>query len=269
MELLNIDTEKTADIMIGFIQDRFSQAGFENAVLGLSGGIDSSTTAYLAQKALGAGNVYGINMPYRSSSPESANDAKLVADELGINYITVEITDMVDSYFKMFPDASRLRRGNRMARERMCILYDQSAALSGLVIGSGNKTELLLGYCTLHGDMACAIDPIGDLYKTQLRHVARYLGVPDRIIEKAPTADLWPGQSDESELGFTYEKVDKILYLMVEKKCNVQELEKMGFEKEFIQEVTKKMMSSHHKRCPTPVPKVNFSLMDEMELERV
>ena len=223
----------------------------------MSGGIDSSTNAYLAQRALGAGNVWGINMPYKSSSPESAADAKLAATELGINFLTVEITDTIDAYFKIYPDADPLRRGNKMARERMTILYDHSAMLNALVIGSGNKTEILLGYCTLHGDTACAISPLGDLYKTQVRNIARFLGMPERIIQKAPTADLWPGQTDEGELGFTYEEADKLLYLMVEKRFTFSELEDSGFSKEFIQKVADKVKKSGYKRCPPTIPQIN------------
>lgn len=263
MEPLAINPEKVSGRLEDFIRQEFSKAGFEHAVLGLSGGIDSSTTAYLAQRALGAENVWGISMPYQTSSPESGSDAQLVANELGINFMTIPITDMVDAYFKQFPDASRLRRGNRMARERMAILYDQSVALQALVVGSGNKTEVLLGYCTLHGDAACAMDPLGDLYKTQVRELARFLGVPESIIQKTPTADLWPGQSDEGELGFTYAEVDKLLYYMIEKRCTAAELKELGFAGEFIEQVTDRMCKSQHKRCLPPVPRINQGFMDE------
>ena len=263
MKRLAIDPEKVSEKLENFIREEFRKAGFSRAVLGVSGGIDSSITAYLAQRALGAGNVWGISMPYRTSSPESASDAQLVANELGINFITIPVTDMVDAYFKQFPDASRLRRGNRMARERMAILYDQSAALQALVMGSGNKTEVLLGYCTLHGDAACAMNPLGDLYKTQVWELARFLNVPERIIEKTPTADLWPGQSDEGELGFTYAEVDKLFYFMIEKRCTTAELEELGFADTFIQQVTGMISKSQHKRCLPPIPRVNQGIIDE------
>jgi NAD+ synthase len=257
MKPLVVDIEEVYKKLINSIQQKVKESGFSRVVLGLSGGIDSSTNAYLAQRALGAENVWGINMPYRTSSPESARDAQLVANKLGINFLTVEITDMIDVYFKNYPDADQIRRGNKMARERMTILYDHSAFLKALVIGSGNKTEILLGYCTLHGDTACAITPLGDLYKTQVRSLARFLNVPEAIIQKAPTADLWPGQTDEGELGFTYEEADKLLYFMVEKRFTPEELESLGFSKESIQQVTNKVKKSEYKRCPPSVPLIN------------
>lgn len=263
MEPLAISPERVSKKLEGFIQHKFSEAGFDRAVVGLSGGVDSSTTAYLAQRALGAENVWGINMPYRTSTPQSASDAQLVAHELGINFLTVKITDVIDAYFERYPNADRLRRGNKMARERMTILYDQSAALRALVLGSGNKTELLLGYCTLHGDMACALAPLGDLYKTQVRELARSLGVPERIIQKVPTADLWPGQSDEAELGFTYEEVDKLLYLMIEKRYTSAELKELGFTDAFIEQVTDRIRKFRYKRCLPPIPRINQGLIDE------
>ncbi len=258
MEFLNIDPEKTTQIIENFIKQKFSEAGFNRAIIGLSGGIDSSTVAYIAKRALGAENVFGINMPYRTSNPQSAIDAKTVADNLGINFMTIEITDMVDAYFKMFPSADQLRRGNMMSRQRMTVLYDQSSLLQGLVLGCGNKTEILLGYCTLYGDTACAMIPLGDLYKTQVRILAKFLGVPETIIQKTPTADLWPGQSDESELGFTYAEVDKLLFLMIEKKYDYEELKKQGFEESFIYNVSDKIKKAQYKRCLPPIPKINM-----------
>jgi NAD+ synthase len=257
MRPLAIDPEGVSKKLEDFIRQKLSEAGFDRAVVALSGGIDSSTTAYLAQRALGAGNVWGINMPYRTSSSQSASDAQLVAHELGINFLTIEITDVIDAYFERYPDADRLRRGNKMARERMAILYDQSAALQALVLGSGNKTELLLGYCTLHGDTACALAPLGNLYKTQVRELARFLGVPERIIKKVPTADLWPGQSDEEELGFTYQEVDRLLYFMIEKKHTSAELKGLGFADAFIERVTGRIRKFRYKRCLPSIPRNN------------
>lgn len=258
MDFLNIDPEKTAQKIEDFIKQKFGEAGFNRAIIGLSGGIDSSTVAYIAKRALGAENVFGINMPYRTSSPQSAIDAKTVADNLGINFMTIEITDMVDAYFRMFPSADQLRRGNMMSRQRMTVLYDQSSLQRGLVLGCGNKTEILLGYCTLYGDTACAMIPLGDLYKTQVRILAKFLGVPETIIQKTPTADLWPGQSDESELGFTYAEVDRLLYLMIEKKYDYEELKKQGFEESFICKVSEKIKKAQYKRCLPPIPRINL-----------
>jgi NAD+ synthase len=257
MEPLAINAEKVTEILVDSIRQKLNESGFKRVVLGLSGGIDSSTVAYLAKRALGAENVFGINIPYRTSSPQSANDAKLVADSLGISFTTIEITEMVDAYFSRFPDANSLRRGNLMARERMVVLYDQSSLLQALVFGCGNKTELLLGYCTLHGDTACAMIPLGDLYKTQVRALAKYLGVPDPIIQKAPTADLWPGQTDEDELGFAYAEVDKLLYFMIEKKYTMEELKEMSFSESFINEVSGKIRKAQYKRCLPPITRIN------------
>lgn len=266
MEPLAIDPKEISKTLEDFIQRKFGEAGFKRAVLGLSGGIDSSTTAYLAQRALGAENVWGLNMPYRTSNPESADDAQLVAHKLGINFLTIDITDMIDAYFQRYPDADKLRRGNKIARERMTILYDYSAALGALVLGSGNKTEILLGYCTLHGDTACALVPLGDLYKTQVRSLARFLGVPEHVIQKVPTADLWPGQTDEAELGFTYEEVDKLLYFMIEKRYSAPELKDLGFADEFIQQVINRIRKSQYKRCPPDIPRVNQGITDGMRI---
>jgi NAD+ synthase len=263
MEPLAISPERVSGKLRAFIRQRISEAGSDRAIVALSGGIDSSTTVYLAQRALGAENVWGVNMPYRTSSPQSASDAQLVAHELGINFLTIEITDMIDAYFKRYPDADRLRRGNKMARERMTILYDQSAALRALVLGSGNKTELLLGYCTLYGDTACALAPLGDLYKTQVRELSRFLGVPEGITQKVPTADLWPGQSDEAELGFTYEEVDKLLYFMVEKKYTSSELKRLGFTDAFIEQVTDRIRKSQYKRRLPLIPRINQGFVAE------
>ncbi len=257
MEALSINIEKACDLIVDFIGQTFKKSGFENAVIGLSGGIDSSTVAYLAQRALGADNVWGISMPYRSSSQHSANDAQIVAKNLGINFETIEITEMVDAYFKNFPDADPLRRGNLMARERMVTLYDQSSLRKALVLGCGNKTEILLGYSTLHGDTACAMLPIGGLYKTQVRALAKHLGVPDQIIHKAPTADLWPGQTDEDELGFTYAEVDELLYFMIEKRFTFEELKEKGFSELFVNEVSEKILRAKYKSCLPPVPQIN------------
>ncbi|MGB9595388.1 MAG: NAD+ synthase [Candidatus Poribacteria bacterium] len=257
MKPLEINTEKVSETIENFIRQKVNESGYSRVIIGLSGGIDSSTVAYVAKRALGAENVFGINMPYRSSNPQSAADAKLVAENLGINFKTIEITDMVDAYFENYPDANMLRRGNFMARERMVVLYDQSALLKALVLGCGNKTEILLGYCTLYGDTACAMIPLGDLYKTQVRALAKYLSVPEQIILKTPTADLWPGQSDEGEMGFTYENVDRLLYFMIEKRYTLEELKTLGFDESFINQVADRIKKNRYKRCLPPIPKIN------------
>jgi len=260
---LEINPELVSQVLIGFVRDQLHKVGMQKVVVGLSGGVDSATSTYLAVRALGNENVWAINMPYKSSSPESAEDAGLVIQALNLPSMTIEITDMVDAYFAKLPDITPLRKANRMARERMAILYDQSVALNALVLGTGNKTEALLGYTTLWGDMACAFNPIGDLYKTQVRQLAKYLGVPQRIIDKPPTADLWPGQTDEGELGFTYARVDILLYYMIDKRYSFSELESLGFEMDFIDRVFARVQRNQFKRTMPPVVKVSgldFSL---------
>ena len=193
---MSINTDLARKILTGFIHSEITRTGFKKAVLGLSGGIDSALSCYLAAEALGPENVLVVRMPYKASSPESLSHAQLVIDDLGVQSMTVEITDMVDSLFALYPDITNLRKGNIMARQRMIILYDQSSAFGGLVVGTGNKTEILLGYSTLFGDSACALNPIGDLYKCQVRQLSRALGVPAEIVDKPPSADLWAGQTD-------------------------------------------------------------------------
>ncbi len=235
-------------VLVGFIRAEVHRVGFQKAVLGLSGGIDSTLSAYLAAEALGPENVYGIRMPYTTSSVETMEHGELVARETGIQMRTISIARQIDTYFEEFPDATVLRRANKMARERMTILYDHSAALGALVIGTSNKTELLLGYSTIFGDAASALNPIGDLYKTQVRALCAHLGVPRAIIDKNPTADLWVGQTDEAELGFTYAEVDRLLVHMVDQRAKPEELIALGFAPEFVRRVGRMVQMSHYKR---------------------
>ncbi|HHY31671.1 MAG TPA: NAD+ synthase [Firmicutes bacterium] len=249
---LELDLDEVQDALVEFVRAEVARAGYRKVVIGLSGGLDSSVVAYLCVRALGAENTFGAMLPYRTSNPASLSDAKEVASVLGIEYCVVDITGPVDAYFAALPpeagpEADKLRRGNRIARERMAVIYDLSAAKQGLVVGTSNKTELLLGYGTLHGDLAFAFDPIGDLYKTQVRALARHLGVPPRIIAKAPSADLWSGQTDEGELGFTYDDVDKLLYLMVDERRKKSELVAMGFKPEFVDAVQRRVRATRFK----------------------
>src|SRR5512138_656364 len=211
---LIINTDVARQILTGFIKSELSRVGFSRAVIGLSGGIDSALSFVLAVEALGAENVLAVRIPYQSSSADSLEHAQLIIDQYKVPSETIEITDMVEPLLKYDPQITKQRKGNIMARERMVVLYDRSEAFHGLVIGTSNKTELLLGYSTLWGDMASAINPLGDLYKTQVRQLARAMDVPSVIVDKAPSADLWIGQTDESELGFTYEDADKLLFLL-------------------------------------------------------
>jgi NAD+ synthase len=215
---LIINTELARQVLTGFIQSEITRAGFSRAVINLSGGLDSSLSCYLAVEALGAENVLALCLPYKSSTPDSAEHAKLVIDTLGVQSLTIPITDMVDGLINLYPDMDKVRRGNIMARMRMIVLYDQSQAFRALPVGTGNKTEILLGYTTLYGDSACAINPLGDLYKTQVRQLGKAIGIPQIILDKPPTADLWLGQTDEGELGFTYAEVDQLLYLLVDQR---------------------------------------------------
>ncbi len=259
---LTLDWTLCTKILTGFIQSEVRRAGFDRAIVGLSGGVDSSVSATLASTALGPANVWGVGMPYKTSSPDSIAHAKLIAERLGINFLQVDITPQIDSYFAAFPDADHIRRGNKMARERMTILYDHSARLEALVLGTSNKTELLLGYGTLYGDMASALNPIGDLFKTQVRCLASHLEVPAEIVGKTPSADLWAGQTDEEELGFTYEAVDRLLYYMVDRRYELRELIDLGFEPHFVQAVFRRVQSSQYKRRPPVVAKVSVRTID-------
>lgn len=250
-------------ILVGFIRNEVLRTGLKRVVFGLSGGIDSTLAAYLAAEALGPENVMGVRMPYSSSSSETMEHGQLVAERLGIESKTLSIANQVDTYFaQLDDDASRLRRANMMARQRMTILYDQSAAFGALVLGTSNKTELLLGYGTLHGDMASALNPIGDLYKTQIWELSEHMGVPAEIVKKPPTADLWAGQTDESELGFSYADVDRLLVRMVDLRIPLDVLEKQGFTNVFIERVTRMVRTTQFKRRLPLIAKVGPRTID-------
>ncbi len=258
---LAIDTRVARRIMVGFVRGQLRQAGFERAVLGLSGGIDSAVVAFLVAEAIGPERLLCVLMPYRTSSAASLEDARSVADRLGCPSRVVDISPMVDGYFSTAlgpgePEASTLRRGNFMARARMAVLYDLSAAWRGLVVGTGNKTEVLIGYTTHFGDDACAFDPVGDLYKSQLRQVAVELGVPERIIAKPPTADLWPGQTDEAEVGVSYAELDRLLYWMVDRRRSAAELVERGFDPAFVERVARMVAGAEFKRQVPPIAKL-------------
>ena len=261
-DALSIDADLVERILVGFIRDEVRKVGFERVVLGLSGGVDSALSAALAQRALGAENVVPVIMPYRTSSPQSEADARTVADSLGLKPEVVDISPQVDAYFDQYPDADRGRRGNKMARERMSILYDMSWKHRALVVGTSNKTELLLGYGTIHGDMAHALNPLGDLYKTQVWALARHLHLPSAVIEKPPSADLWEGQSDEDELGFAYAVVDVLLYYLVDARCTRAELRAMGFEDAFVDDIGRRVRDSQYKRRPPLIAKLSARTID-------
>jgi len=257
MENLEINTSLAHSILTGFIRSETQRAGFNKVVLGLSGGIDSALSCYLAAEALGSENVLAVRMPYKTSSQESLDHAQLVIDALGVQSLTLPITDMADGLISKWPEMNSLRKGNIMARCRMIALFDQSVVINGLVVGTGNKTEILLGYTTLFGDSACAFNPLGDLYKTQVRQLSRDLGIPEVIIGKAPTADLWSGQTDEGELGFTYAEVDRLLYLLVDERFTPQECVEAGFDQKFVETVVARVRRFHFKRVMPPIAKLS------------
>ncbi len=249
-------------ILVSFVNREVTRIGINKVVLGLSGGVDSAVSAALAARALGAENVLGLMMPYATSSDDSLSDAAAVAKATGIRTTQVEISAQVDAYFDRHTDADPLRRGNKMARERMSVLYDYSASENALVLGTSNKTELLLGYGTLFGDMASAVNPIGDLYKVQVWGMAEHLGLPESVVSKAPSADLHEGQTDESDLGFSYHKVDQLLYWMIDERCRDRELDAMGFDMEFVEDIRRIVQRSQFKRRMPVIAKVSARTID-------
>jgi NAD+ synthase len=268
---LAIDTGVARRVISGFIRGQLDQAGFERCVLALSGGIDSALVAYLVAEAIGADKLLCVLMPYRTSSPASRGDAETIVADLGCPSELVEITAMVDGYFggdggagdggagaggDGIADATPLRRGNFAARMRMSVIYDKSVAFGGLVVGTGNKTESLIGYTTLFGDNACAFNPIGDLYKSQVRQLAVAVGVPTAVIAKAPSADLWPNQTDEGEGSFSYPLLDRVLYWRIDRRRSAEELVAMGFELALVERVEQLVARSEFKRQVPPVAKL-------------
>ncbi len=254
---LSINTDLARDILTGFIKSEITRVGHSRAILNLSGGVDSALSCALAVEALGAENVIALRLPYRASSPDSLTHAQLLIDQLGIQSKTIEITKMVEPLFELDPGISKVRKGNILARARMIVLYDQSEVFNALPVGTGNKTEILLGYYTIYGDSASAINPIGDLYKTQVRQLARAMNIPPPIIDKPPSADLWENQTDEGELGFTYEEVDKLLYLLVDQRYSPQEAVEEGFDKKFVDIVTERVRRNQFKRMQPPIAKIS------------
>ena len=255
---LELNTELVKELLVRFIRDETQSAGFQKGVIGVSGGVDSAVSAYLTVEALGKENTLGVILPYKTGSPQSVKDAQLVIERLGIRSELVDISEMVDAYCERWKVTDRVRRGNVMARVRMIVLYDVSARDQALVVGTSNKTELMVGYGTLYGDTACAINPLGDLYKTQVWQLARALGVPQSIIEKTPTADLWEGQTDEGELGLMYARLDSLLYHLVDERRTEQELISLGFEQELVDKVKGLIQKSQFKRRLPLIAKVSY-----------
>ena len=252
LEQLALDTTAVRDTIVRFIRDEVHRSGHQRALLGLSGGIDSALACYLAVEALGPDNVLALLMPYRTSNPSSEADARLVIAELGIPHRKCPITPMVDAFIALDPAMDARRQGNIMSRCRMIIAYDQSVAFRGLVLGTSNKSEVLLGYFTLYGDSAAALRPLANLYKCQLRQLARAVGVPERIVAKAPSADLWEDQTDEGELGFTYDEADQILHLRVDRGYDAGQIVADGFAPDLAERVLRRLRQSAFKRADPP-----------------
>jgi NAD+ synthase len=257
-----IEPAQAIEVIVGFIRSQMAQTGFSRLVVGLSGGVDSATVAFLAARAIGPDDLLTVRMPFRTSSEASETDALRVVDALGCRSERVDITPMVEPMLALISGddeaALNVRRGNVMARQRMIVLYDRSAAFDALVIGTSNKTEALLGYGTLHGDMAAALAPIGDLYKSQLRAVAGALGVPREILDKPPSADLWPGQTDEGELGRSYDALDRTLFALVDRRWTVDRCVAAGLDRSLVEWVARRVAQMEFKRQQPPVAKLSL-----------
>lgn len=254
---LSIQPELTEALLVDFIRREVRRTGLRRAVVGVSGGLDSAVVLILAARALGAASILAAVLPYRTSAASSERDALALVRGLKVAHVRVDISPMIDEYFRRFPRADRRRRGNKMARERMAILYDLSVQWKGLVLGTTNKSEMLLGYGTLHGDLACALHPIGDLYKTQVRRLARHLGVPGRILRKPPSADLFPGQTDEEDLGYSYARVDRLLHFLVDMRGGRRQAMAAGFSRNMIERILGQVRRSQFKRRMPLIAKVS------------
>jgi NAD+ synthase len=257
MEHLLIDTALVSQVLKEFLIQEVHKANFNKVVLGLSGGVDSSVVAYLCATAFSTKNITALIMPFRTSNAKNINDAKMVAETLNINYEIRDISPMVDAFFQHDENADFIRQGNKMARERMCVLYDFSTKNNTMVIGTSNKTELLLGYGTIFGDLASGINPIGDLYKTQILQLADYLRIPEKIIKKAPSADLWAGQTDEGEIGYTYQQIDSLLYYLVDLRYSEEMILDLHFSKKMLKDLQNMIKKSQFKRRPPLIAKLS------------
>ncbi len=253
---LCLDAKLAIGVLEGFIRNEVNKVGFSKAVVALSGGIDSALSLAVAARAMGPGNVLALLMPYRTSSPASRNDAEELVEKLGVQSKIIDVSNMVDAYVNEY-ELSNIRKGNVMARARMIALYDHSEEFTGLVVGTSNKTELLLGYGTIYGDMASAINPLGDLYKTQVRQISEAMELPESIVNKAPSADLWEGQQDEDEIGFTYRDIDRLLYLLIDERWSVPEITSSGIELQFVDQLISRVRRNQFKRRPPIIAKIS------------
>lgn len=256
MSELDVQPALVCDLLVAFLREEVGSARLARVVIGLSGGVDSAVVAALCARAFGPENVLCVLLPYRTSNPSSATDARRVAAQLALPLREVDISGMADAYLARGVTDAR-RRGNVLARCRMVVLYDLSVEWCGLVVGTSNKSELLLGYSTQWGDGAYALNPIGDLYKHQVYQVARYLELPPEVIDKAPSADLFEGQTDEAELGFRYADADRILHRLVDKRFSEAELVAEGFDRTLVRAIVERVVGSQFKRVPPVIAKVS------------
>ncbi len=254
--MLEINCEVAAKVLVNFIRDSIYRNRFKNGILGVSGGLDSALVLALIQQALGSAHTFALLMPYRLSAKQSLAQAKTMCSQLKVEYEVIDISPAVDAYFQRFPTEDRVLIGNKCARERMSVLYDFSARKKALVVGTSNKSELLIGYSTLYGDSAAAFFPIGDLYKTQVYALARYLQIPGEVVDKKPTADLWEDQTDEGEIGITYQELDEILYNLIDLRKRPAEIERMGYAKTTVARIITMIVNSQYKRTMPPVAKL-------------
>jgi NAD+ synthase len=254
--MLEIHLETVETILVNFIRDTVYKNNFKNGIVGVSGGIDSAVVLALVQRALGSEHTFGLLMPYKLSSSASLTDGRKICELLQVSSQVIDISASVDAYFERYPATDKMLLGNKCARERMSVLYDQSARKKALVVGTSNKSELLIGYSTLFGDSAAAFLPIGDLYKTQVFALARHLGIPGEIIDKKPSADLWQDQTDEGEIGITYKQLDEILFQLIDGRKKDRELEQAGYNKNDIEKIKRMVVNSQYKRTMPPVAKL-------------
>jgi NAD+ synthase len=255
--MLEIHFETVEKLLVNFIRDCVYKNYFKHGIVGVSGGIDSAVVLALTQRALGKENTFAMLMPYRLSSESSLADGKNICQQLEVAYDIVDISPSVDAYFTRFPTDNKILIGNKCARERMSVLFDFSARKKALVVGTSNKSELLIGYSTLYGDSAAAFLPIGDLYKTQVFALARYLDIPEEIINKKPSADLWEQQTDEGEIGITYKELDEILFQLIDCRKEEAEIEAAGHSRENIRRIQRMIVNSQYKRTMPPVTKLH------------
>ncbi len=266
---LRINCPVVERMLVTFLREEIRKVGFQRGVIGLSGGIDSAVSLYLTARAIGPEQTHAVLLPYRTSSQASLDDALACVSDLGVPHAVVDISPQVDAYYaqEVVPvaptvEADRLRRGNKMARERMTILYDFSQHLGALVIGTSNKSELLLGYGTLHGDMAHALNPIGDLYKTQVRQLAAWLGVPEPVLVKPPTADLYAGQTDEAQIGYSYASIDQVFVHLIERRLPAEKVIALGYDATFVERIMRMVQRSQFKRRLPVIAKLSERTID-------